>query len=143
MTTEETRALVLQTLQDAGATGDLAAAIRRHANPALVVHLSNGETGGIEFAANNAQELFTGFPDASLTMEGMVVENDRAMIQFVLGGTHTGPIRGFAPTGRVVSIPVCIAFRVDQSSIVELWFYANPFAPLVATYAESHPDQAL
>lgn len=143
MTTEDTRALVLQMLQDAGATGDLAAAIRRQASPALFVHLSDGEIGGIDFAAGAAQELFTGFPDASLTMEGMVVENDRATIQFILIGTHTGPIRGFAPTGKVVNIPVCIAFRVDQAAIAELWFYANPFAPLVATYAETHPDGAV
>ncbi|MSP23382.1 MAG: hypothetical protein EXR66_10400 [Dehalococcoidia bacterium] len=57
MTTEDTRALVLRMLQEAGAPGDLAAAIRNLASPQFVVHLSTGEVGGIELGSATAQEL--------------------------------------------------------------------------------------
>ncbi len=143
MSTEETRALVLRLLQEAGATGDLAAAVRNQASPQLRIHLTNGEEGGIDLAAGSAQEIYAAFPDASLTLDAMVVEGDRAVLQFVMTGTHTGPIRNFAPTGKPVEIPLCIAFRVDGTAIIEAWYYANLFAPVIASYAESHPDETV
>lgn len=143
MNTEETRALVLRMLQEAGATGDLAAAIRSYAGPRFVIHLANGETGGVDFAEAGAREMYQAFPDAALTLDGLVAENDRAVLQFMMSGTHTGTLRGFAPTGKTVNIPIALAFRVEESLFAEVWLYANLFAPLVATYAESHPDEAV
>lgn len=143
MGSEETRAVVLQMLQEAGATGDLAAAIRSHAGPRFVIHLANGEAGGVDFAAAAAQEMYQAFPDVALTLEGLIVENDRSVIQFTMAGTHTGILRGFAPTGKAVSIPIALAFRMEGVRFVEVWLYANLFAPLVATYAESHQDEAV
>lgn len=141
--TEETRAVVLQVLQEAGATGDLAAAIRSHASPHFVIHLANGESGGVDFAASAAREMYEAFPDVALTLEGLASEGDRSMIQFTMSGTHTGDLRGFAPTGKSVSIPIALGFRVEDSRLVEVWLYANLFAPLIATYAESHPGEAV
>ena len=143
MSTEETRAVVLHMLQEAGATGDLAAAIRSHAGPRFVIHLANGEAGGVDFAAAAAQEMYQAFPDVTLTLEGLIADGDRAVIQFTMAGTHTGILRGFAPTGKAVSIPIALAFRVEESLFAEVWLYANLFAPLVATYAESHSDEAV
>lgn len=141
MTTEDTRALVLRMLQDAGATGDVAGAVRNLAGPQFVVHLSTGEVGGIELGSATAQELYLSVPDASLTLEGMIVENDRAALQFQLSGTNTGPVRGYPATGKPVSIPFCLGLRVEGNAIAEIWFYLNSFAPIIPTYAESHPDE--
>ena len=141
MTTEDTRALVLGMLQDAGATGDVAGAIRKLASPGFVVHLSTGEVGGIELGSATAQELYLSLPDAALTLEGMIVENDRAALQFHLSGTNTGSVRGYPPTGRQVSIPFCLGLRVEGPAIAEIWFYLNAFAPIIPTYAETHPDE--
>ncbi len=141
MTTEDTRALVLRMLQDAGATGDVAGAVRNLAGPQFVVHLSTGEVGGIELGSATAQELYLSVPDASLTLEGMIVENDRAALQFQLSGTNTGPVRGYPATGKPVSIPFCLGLRVEGNAIAEIWFYFNSFAPIIPTYAESHPDE--
>lgn len=143
MPTEETRAVVAGFLQEAGQTGDLATAVRHHASPSVHLHMANGEEGGIALAQATAQELYTAFPDATLTLEGLIVDGDRAAIQFRLSGTHTGPFRGFAPTGRPIDVPACFAVRIEGGLIVEAWYYVNLYAPLVATYAESHPDDPL
>jgi predicted ester cyclase len=143
MTTDETRALVQQTLLEAGATGDLAAAIRTRASDHLIVHLANGEVGGVDLAAATAQELYGAMPDASLTLDGLVVDGDRAVVMFTLSGTHTGPIRGYAPTGKPVHIPMAIAFLVGGAEFIELRYYSNLFAPLVAGYRETHQDEAV
>lgn len=142
MSTEATRAVVLQMLQEAGATGDLASAVRTHAGPGFVIHLANGESGGIEFAAAAAREMYEAFPDVALTLEGFLAEGDRSVVQFILSGTHTGSLRGFAPTGKTVSIPIALGLRVEGSQLAEVWLYANLFAPLIATYAESHSEEA-
>ena len=143
VTTEETRALVLHMLQEAGSSGDFAVAMRNHSNAKLRLHMANGEVGGIELAAGSTLELYTAFPDASLTLEGLIVDGAHAAIQINLLGTHTGPFRGFPPTGKSVHIPACIGIRAEGGYIVEAWYYVNLFAPLVATYAESHPDGAV
>lgn len=143
MTTEDTRALVLRMLQDAGATGDVAGAIRNLASPGLVVHLSTGEVGGIELGSATAQELYLAVPDASLTLEAMIVENDRAALQFHLSGTNTGPVRGYPATGKLVSIPFCLTLRVEGNTIAELWFYLNGFTPIIPSFGEVRPDEAV
>lgn len=142
MPTDATRALVQLTLLEAGATGDLAAAIRTRASAHLVVHLANGEVDGLALAAATAQELYGAMPDTSLTLDGLVVDGDRAVVMFTLSGTHTGSIRGYAPTGKRVNITMAIAFLVVGSEFIELRYYSNLLAPLVAGYRETHQGEA-
>lgn len=130
-------------LQQAGDGGDFAAAIRAHAGPGFIMHMANGEAGGLDFTSAAAAELWEAFPDVTLAMEALVVDGDRAVIQFTMHGTHTGVIRGFAPTGKVVDVPVAFGFRVAAGQIVEVWLYGNLYAPLIATHAETHPDEAV
>ena len=130
-------------LQQAGTTGDFAAAIRSHAGPGFVMHMANGESGGLEFTARAATELFEAFPDVTLALDALVVDGDRAVIQFMMQGTHTGTLRGFAPTGKVVDVPVAFGFRVVADRIEEVWLYGNLYAPLIATHAEAHPDETV
>jgi predicted ester cyclase len=143
VTTEATRALIQSTLQEAAVTGDLAAAIRSRASDHLAIRLANGETGGIELAEASAREFYTAVPDASLALDAIVVEGDRAVVLFIMNGNHTGPIRGFAPTGKAMNVPMAMAFRIERDQIVELWYYANLYAPLLDTYREAHPDEAV
>lgn len=133
MTSEETRAALVRVLQSAAVAGDLSVAILQHVSPSVVVHMPNGEVGQGEGAAGFLDEGYAAFPDLTLTFESLLVSDDRAAVQFVMEGTHTGPFRGFAPTGKAVHLPICIIVRVEAGLIAEIWYYANLYAPLVGT----------
>ncbi len=45
----------------------------------------------------------TAFPDVVYTLDEIVAEDDRVVVHWVWRGTHTGPFRSFAPTGKPVA----------------------------------------
>jgi predicted ester cyclase len=138
MTTEESRAALMRVMQAAALAGDLATAVEQHVSSAVIVHMPNGDVGQGQAAAGFLTEGYEAFPDLTLTLEAVSVENDRAAIQFTMKGTHTGVFRGFAPTKKAVSLPICTVLRFDDGVIAEIWYYANLYAPLVATLGASH-----
>ena len=48
------------------------------------------------------EALFAGFPDMRWTASLMLYEEATVVVRVVATGTHTGPFRGVAPTGRPV-----------------------------------------
>lgn len=138
MTTEESRAALMRVMQAAALAGDLPTAVEQHVSPAVIVHMPNGDIGQGQAAAGFLTEGYEAYPDLTLTLEAVSVENDRAAIQFTMKGTHTGVFRGFAPTEKAVSLPICTVLRFDDGVIAEIWYYANLYAPLVATLGASH-----
>ncbi|MBM4409836.1 MAG: ester cyclase [Chloroflexi bacterium] len=130
LTATETRAALARVLQSAAVAGDLSTAIRQHVSPSIVVHMPNGEVGQGQGAVAFLDEGYAAFPDLTLTFESL---DDRAAAQFTMEGTHTGPFRGFLPTGKVVHLPICLIARVEAGLIAEIWYYANLYAPLVDT----------
>jgi steroid delta-isomerase-like uncharacterized protein len=60
------------------------------------------------------QGLLEGFPDIRVEIERRHVADDAVILELVLRGTHTGPWRGFAPTGRPIELPLCAVFPFDQ-----------------------------
>lgn len=133
MTTEGSRAVLMRVMQAAALAGDLATAVEQNVSPSVTVHMPNGDVGQGQAAAGFLTEGYEAFPDLTLTLEAVSVENDRAAIQFTMKGTHTGAFRGFAPTGKVVSLPICTVLRFEGGMIAEIWYYANLYTPLVAT----------
>lgn len=136
MTSEETRATLVRILQATAVTGDLSTAVAQHVASAVVVHMPNGDVGQGEGAAGFLTEGYTAFPDLALTLEGLMVDGDRAAVQFTMEGTHTGELRGFAPTGTSVRLPVCTIVRVEDGLIAEIWYYANLYASLVGALGQ-------
>jgi len=66
------------------------------------------------------------FPDCQITIDGIIVEGDRASIQATYRGTHTGRplMNGDIPsTGKQVVGPGCIVFRLVDGKVVEEWEY--------------------
>jgi predicted ester cyclase len=50
-----------------------------------------------------------------------VSEGDQAFARMRFCGLHTGPFRGYAPTGRLVSWDGAAFFRFEEGVIAELW----------------------
>ena len=62
--------------------------------------------------------LRTAFPDLQYTLDEIVAEADRVAVRWHWTGTHQGPFRSFAPTGRSVSNSGAGIFQVRAGKIV-------------------------
>ena len=130
MSIETNRALIAGWLRDAEKR-DFVEMIIDAAAPHIVVHSPFGMEGGEQLVREIHAQLRRAFPDLVLTLDGEVYGEDRAVLQFVLDGTNTGPILGLQPTNRKIEMPIAVAFRIEGDRIVELWFYANVLAPVI------------
>jgi predicted ester cyclase len=65
------------------------------------------------------------FPGYQLSAEDLVVEDDRAAIRSIMTGTHQGELMGIPPTGKQVSVPLMVFYRVAGGKIVEFWMNAD------------------
>ncbi len=66
--------------------------------------------------------ILTGaFPDLRIEIEDLIAEADRVVARLTLRGTHQGPFRGIAPTGRQVRFAAIRVYRLDHGVIVESW----------------------
>ena len=61
------------------------------------------------------------FPGYQVTPEDIIVEEDKAAVRATFTGTHKGELMGIAPTGKQVSMPFLIVYRVAGGKIVEHW----------------------
>ncbi|MCU9850199.1 ester cyclase [Defluviimonas sp. WL0024] len=63
------------------------------------------------------------FPDGEVKVTNVVVDGDRAVVEFVNRGTHTGPLESslgtFEPSGRRQETRYCSVMRVKDGKVVE------------------------
>jgi predicted ester cyclase len=61
------------------------------------------------------------FPGYQVTPEDIIVEGDKAAVRAKFTGTHKGEMMGIAPTGKQVSMPALIVYRIAGGKVVEHW----------------------
>ncbi len=64
-------------------------------------------------------ELTTGFPDAHIEGEHLVVDDDYVAIAHTLIGTHNGEFQGIVPTGKRIEARGVQIGRFENGQIVE------------------------
>ncbi|CAD5989999.1 ester cyclase [Agreia sp. COWG] len=69
--------------------------------------------------------FFTGLPDVAVTMEDLIVSEDRVVGRFVYRGTHTGELMGIPATGAEVEMRSIDIWRVRDGLFVEHWDELN------------------
>ncbi|WP_346674065.1 ester cyclase [Nannocystis sp. SCPEA4] len=69
--------------------------------------------------------LRAAFPDLRYTVEELVVDGDRVAARFTLRGTHHGPFRGKAATGRSVEVGGSTHYRVAGGKLTEVRVFAD------------------
>jgi steroid delta-isomerase-like uncharacterized protein len=63
----------------------------------------------------------TAFPDGKLTIEDLIVEEDKVVSRITYRGTHTGDMMGIPPTGKPVTVSAMIIDQFADGKIVESW----------------------
>jgi steroid delta-isomerase-like uncharacterized protein len=61
------------------------------------------------------------FPDAHVTIDVMVAEDDLVCYHSTARGTHDGDFMGMAPTGRKVEVGAIHIHRLSDGKIIEHW----------------------
>jgi steroid delta-isomerase-like uncharacterized protein len=61
------------------------------------------------------------FPDLRFTIEQMLGEDDRVVMQLLMEGTHRGACLGIPASGKKMQIRMFTIHRVVQGKIVEDW----------------------
>ena len=61
------------------------------------------------------------FPDAILTIEQLLAEDDRVAAFVTYKGTQTGQMGPFPPSGKSVLLEFIGIFRIENDKIAEIW----------------------
>jgi len=67
----------------------------------------------------------TTFPGYQLTAEEMIAAADKAVVRSTFRGTHKGDLMGIPPTGKQVTMPLILIYRIADDKIVEHWMQAD------------------
>ena len=65
------------------------------------------------------------FPRYELIVEDMIAEGDKVVIRATFKGTHKRKLMEIAPTGKEVTEPAIIIYRIANGKIVENWISYN------------------
>ena len=63
----------------------------------------------------------TAFPDAHISLEDMLAEEDKVAYRYTIRGTHSGSWRGAAPTGKLITVTSINIARLTGGKIAEGW----------------------
>ncbi len=95
--------------------------------PNCLAHATNGDSGRVDLLEEEFAVVSSAFPDVIVEFEGAAFSGERFISQFMLTGTHRGPLGIMSPSGRRASSTGAIAGRVDDSGrAMELWVYLAP-----------------
>ncbi len=61
------------------------------------------------------------FPRYELIADDMIAEGDKVAVHARFKGTHQGELMGIPPTGKEVSVPFIITYRIAEGKIVQHW----------------------
>jgi epsilon-lactone hydrolase len=78
----------------------------------VVLHGYQGISPGLASVKAYYQAFWSAFPDARVTVEDLVEQDDKIALRFVITGTHRGTVLDIPATGRAVSLS-----RNDRPSI--------------------------
>ncbi len=65
------------------------------------------------------------FPGYTIEVHDVLADGDRVALRGTFRGTQRGDFQGLAPTGRAVSVPLMLIYRIAGGKIAEHWMNAD------------------
>jgi predicted ester cyclase len=85
-----------------------------------------------EYIADSDQELKehiavaeAAFPRYELIAEDIIAEGDKVVVRATMRGVHKGDYMGIPPTGKQITMPAIIIYRVANGKIAEHWIQVD------------------
>ncbi len=113
--------VVLRHHDEVWSRGNVAAVDEIYAPHFVGHHPGSPDWIGPERVKEVVAEVRRSFPDFREDVEDIFVEGTRVVTRFTASGTHLGPLRGLAPTGKRMSMAEMGIFHVVEGRIVEKW----------------------
>ena len=61
------------------------------------------------------------FPRYEISADDLIAEGDKVVLRATVHGTHRGDLMGVAPTGKSVTLPFIIIYRIAEGKIADHW----------------------
>jgi steroid delta-isomerase-like uncharacterized protein len=78
-------------------------------------------TPGLEGFRREIKLFLDAFPNAAISAEDIVAQNDKVVVRWRLQGNHGGEFAGIQATGRYVDVVGIIIYRLENRKIKEYW----------------------
>lgn len=117
----DSKALVARWFHRAYNEGDPDVADEVFAEDFTLHGVPDGRRIGPDGPRRNVGAFRAAFPDIRATIDDQVAEGELVVTRWTATGTHLGPFLGVAPTGRRVTVPVIVVWRVLDGRAVEDW----------------------
>jgi steroid delta-isomerase-like uncharacterized protein len=118
MSHEENKALVSRFVEEFWNQGNTSAADELMTADATIFLPGSGEVSKESFKAF-VTAFRRAFPDWHSTQEELIAEEDRVAERWTGRGIHQGEFQGIAPTGRRVTVPGIVFYRIISGKITE------------------------
>ena len=115
---EENKALVSRFVEEFWNQGKTEAADELMTADAIIVLPGRGQVSKESFKGF-VKVMRGAFPDWYSTQEELIAEDDRVGERWTGRGTHRGEFQGIAPTGRQVTVPGFVFYRISSGKIAE------------------------
>ena len=89
--------------------------------------LRGWQSDGLDTFKKELDIELTGLPDIHLSVDGIVAEEDRVLVEWTGTATHTGEYRGFAPTNKQIKWKGVTSLRITDDKIVEYSHITNVY----------------
>jgi predicted ester cyclase len=80
-----------------------------------------GDDGSMTSWVRTGQDFLRGVPDVQVELHALIADDDYVVEVNTARGTHTGPFRGIAATGRQISWTEIHIYRLKNGRIIENW----------------------
>lgn len=67
------------------------------------------------------QTYITAFPDAQLTVEDLIAEDDKVAARWLFRGTHQGYLKDIPPTGNLIICPGMTIAHIVEGKMTQYW----------------------
>lgn len=104
----------------------LLAAVDEIAAPSLMVQSGMGAQDLADLRAR-FEEMAIAFPDASVTLEEVMVDGPKVCLVLDWQGSQLGPLRGFPPTGRPVKFAIIMLMQMNGLLVERVRIFSEPF----------------
>ena len=118
MSLEENKALMRRFVQEFWNQGNVAAADEFMTADATIVLPGSGQVSKEHFKTF-VTTFRRAFPDWHSTAEELIAEEDGVGERWTGRGSHQGEFQGIAPTGRQVTVPGFVFYRITAGKISE------------------------
>jgi steroid delta-isomerase-like uncharacterized protein len=106
------------------------AALREILGASVTHHAAGGYPDTMQPAEVEAMMagFLTSFPDLEITIDDVIVENDKVVERYTASGTQTGPFGDLPASGRAATWTGINIFRIECGRIVEIWSEVDALA---------------